>query len=153
MAKNSTFDPHAAKALIKKIWHLTNQGAVVATNPADHQTGLPKAMTMLKNHFPPPAENPHQIQTGPAVQVKDGPLAKVPAKKDHLASAANLMESVPIVANQKAALAEETKKALHPKGPIAADRQIAMPLKEATAAKLAVTKKLLHQETNRIQAG
>jgi hypothetical protein len=51
--KNVTLTLHAEKALNKKLWYLRNQGAVVTTNPADHQTGLQSRMTGQKEH-------PHQ---------------------------------------------------------------------------------------------
>ncbi len=60
--KNTTFDPHAAKALNKKLWYLKDQGTVATTDPATHPTGTPKGMTAQKNRLFPQAAG-HQIQT------------------------------------------------------------------------------------------
>jgi hypothetical protein len=60
LLKNRTFDPHAAKAQIKKLWYLKDQGTVEMTSPPEHQKDLQMVTTSLKDQALQDRENPLQ---------------------------------------------------------------------------------------------
>jgi len=67
--KKRNFDPHAAKALNKKLWYLKDQAMAGTINPEDHQAGLTSPMTGQKE--------PHQEVRQPTRQIgTNRPLKK-----------------------------------------------------------------------------
>jgi len=120
-------------------------------SPADHQTGLLKAMIILKNRFPHPAENLPGVQTRQVAAPKENIIPKAQAKSVLTLPTANLMVSVQEVANNAAVLAVAIKKLTLQKGLILVVRLIAMHQKEIMAVKLQATRNHLHQEINLIQ--
>lgn len=53
MAKKRNFDPHAAKALNKKLWYLRDQQVVATTNPESRHQGVQDPTTDQKNQHQP----------------------------------------------------------------------------------------------------
>jgi hypothetical protein len=76
-----TLPPHAVKALIEKVWYLTDQEIVEMTNPADHQAGLPMPETAQKERLHQ-EENPHPLQINPTTGQEKSLVVNVRAKKD-----------------------------------------------------------------------
>ncbi|MDB4920972.1 MAG: hypothetical protein JWQ54_2955 [Mucilaginibacter sp.] len=171
--KNANFDPHAAKAQKKKLWHLTDQGTVATTNPADHQTGLQKPVTGQKDQ-PHQEEILHQVLIRPKVPDHQKNITvKLPAKNDLFRHPEKA-----VMINLRAALAAARAKRNHlpeKAGHIAEDRQMVshqvkkehLPQKaghipaelltmtqdreKALAVKEQVTKNLLHRAANHQQ--
>jgi len=69
------------KALIEKIWYLTDQETVVMTSPADQQAGLPKVKTAQKGPRRPGAI-PHQLPIKTTAGQKKNLTANVQEKKN-----------------------------------------------------------------------
>jgi hypothetical protein len=53
LAKKRNFDPHAAKALNKKLWYLRDQQVVATTNPESRHQGVQNPTTDQKNQHQP----------------------------------------------------------------------------------------------------
>jgi hypothetical protein len=53
LAKKRNFDPHAAKALNKKLWYLRDQQVVATTNPESRHQGVQDPTTDQKNQHQP----------------------------------------------------------------------------------------------------
>jgi len=113
-------------------------------SPADHQTGLQKAMIILKNPFPHPAENPPGVQIRPVAVQKENIMQKAQAKSVLILLTANLMASVQEAVSNAAALAVAIKKPMRQKGLTVAVHLMAM--------RMAI-RNHLHREINHIQAG
>jgi hypothetical protein len=80
--KTLTFDPSRCEALIKKLWHSTDQEIVATTNPADHQTELQKPVTGQKDH-PHQGVIQHPVPIAPITTNQEKNIAvSVPVKKD-----------------------------------------------------------------------
>jgi hypothetical protein len=122
-------------------------------SPADHQTGLQKAMIIQKNPFPHPVENLPGVQIRPVAPQKENIAVKAQVKNALILPIANLMVNVQGAANTAAVLAVAIKKHTLQKSLIVADRLIAMHQKEIMAVTLQVKRNHLHQEINHIQAG
>jgi hypothetical protein len=107
-SKNANFDPHAAKAQKKKLWHLTDQGTVATTNPADHQTRLQKPVTGQKDQLPQ-EEIPHKVLIKPKAPAhQKNIIVKPPAKRSLFHQ-----EAKAVLTNLQAALAEARARRKH----------------------------------------
>jgi hypothetical protein len=81
LQKLLTLPPHAVKALIEKVWYLTDQEIVEMTNPADHQAGLPMLGTAQKEHLHQ-EEIQHPLPIKPKTSQEKSIVVNVRAKKD-----------------------------------------------------------------------
>jgi hypothetical protein len=128
------------------------------TNPADHQTGLPKPVTGQKHH-PHQEEIPHQVQIKLITGQEKNIAANVREKKDlfHHQQASHTKAGKVVMINQQAVLVEAQAKSvpfLQGKSLIQAERLILMiSLKEILAANHRAKGNHLLQEAGRIQAG
>ena len=55
--KNANFDPHAAKALNKKLWYLKDQQVVATTGPTNHRAAQKVVAKTQKDHHLPQQGN------------------------------------------------------------------------------------------------
>jgi hypothetical protein len=62
LAKKRNFDPHAAKALNKKLWYLRDQQVVATTNPESRHQGVQNPTTDQKNQHQPQKVKPLQTE-------------------------------------------------------------------------------------------
>jgi hypothetical protein len=131
------------------------------TNPADHQTGLPKPVTGQKRH-PHQEEIPHPVQIKPIAGQEKNIAANVREKKDlfHHQQASHTRAGKVVMINQQAVLVEAQVKNvpfLGGKSHIQAERLISMislketPIAIGVAANHRGKRNHLLQEADRIQ--
>ena len=176
--KNINFDP----LLELKLWYLEDQGTVVTTSPADHQTGLQKVMINPKERVHPVQANPQipaVIKQVTGLKEAAMEVEQTEDKKAHHLKDANLIQEdlillvivrqdvlqveVHLIAlNQivMIGLKEVLVTILQAKKEVTnqevhhipADRHLTIDLKEALMPILQVRRKALNQEVHHTQA-